>query len=326
MRTASSQSRRSRGGFTLVEILIVIAVIILLLSLLIVGLGYASRTAQSANTRVLMQSVKTGLERFEEEVGYLPPVLGLHRELIEGPVPWAAPGPLPYDEAIQQWYSITSLAEYLVGYGPNTQDGYGSADLGETPFTGIRSPGADGVWGARQDNGIGPLGMRNPPVTGRVYGPYIELGNPRLLAGVHKTATGYSIHLPGEPGYDEADPKAIVDYWGRPIFYFRKVYPAGAPTQSFRAVDRDGDGVPDAVPSLADVFRLRPFTLPEGAEVDESVMLAGLPDARDDTTTTYALRSAEFALLSGGSDLALDETMRSDPDELNRDNIVELGP
>jgi hypothetical protein len=168
--------------------------------------------------------------------------------------------------------------------------------------------------------------MRNPPVTGRVYGPYIELANPRLLAGVHKTASGYSIHLPGEPGYDEADPKAIVDYWGKPIFYFRKVYPAGAPTQAFRAVDRNGDGEPDPMPTLADVYRLRPFTLPEGAEVDESALAIGLPDARGDTTSTYALRSAEFALLSGGSDLALDETMRSDPDELNRDNIVELGP
>ncbi len=64
-------------------------------------------------------------------------------------------------QALQQWHSITSPAEYLVGSGDRSADGYGicgnlpdvmPADLKpgqrETPREGIRSPGIDGVWGA----------------------------------------------------------------------------------------------------------------------------------------------------------------------------------
>ena len=64
-----------RAGFTLVELLIVMAVIIVLLSLLIVGLNFATKTAQGANTTALMQSINQALVRFQDDVGYLPPVL-----------------------------------------------------------------------------------------------------------------------------------------------------------------------------------------------------------------------------------------------------------
>ena len=63
-------------GFTIVELLIVIAVIILLLSILIVAVNAATRTAQSASTRTLMNSMKQALVRFKADIGYYPPVLG----------------------------------------------------------------------------------------------------------------------------------------------------------------------------------------------------------------------------------------------------------
>ncbi|MHC4786270.1 MAG: type II secretion system protein, partial [Planctomycetota bacterium] len=66
----------SRGtrGFTIVELLIVIAVIIMLMGILIVAINAATRTAQGANTRSLMSSIKQGLVRFRADMGYLPPV------------------------------------------------------------------------------------------------------------------------------------------------------------------------------------------------------------------------------------------------------------
>ena len=45
-----------------------------------------------------------------------------------------------------------------------------------------------------------------------------------------------------------------------------------------------------------------------------------------DTSSTFELQSAEFALLSPGPDLRADPNVRVDFDEFNRDNIVELGP
>jgi hypothetical protein len=63
--------------------------------------------------------------------------------------------------ALQNWYSVTSLAEYLIGAGDRSADGYGIcgelpdpvptdplAGQRELPRAGIRSPGMDGVWGA----------------------------------------------------------------------------------------------------------------------------------------------------------------------------------
>ena len=64
-------------------------------------------------------------------------------------------------KALQKWHSVTSPAEYLLGWGDRSGDGYGicgtlpdippaSPKPGqrEVPRDGLRSPGADGVWGA----------------------------------------------------------------------------------------------------------------------------------------------------------------------------------
>ena len=76
--------------------------------------------------------------------------------------------------ALQNWYSVTTLAEYLIGAGDRSQDGYGiCGELPDTvpadplpgqrelPRAGIRSPGMDGVWGAA----LQPI-YSNPDVSG----------------------------------------------------------------------------------------------------------------------------------------------------------------
>jgi hypothetical protein len=64
-------------------------------------------------------------------------------------------------KALQRWHSVTTPAEYLLGWGDRSADGYGicgtlpeippptlKAGQREVPRDGIRSPGLDGVWGA----------------------------------------------------------------------------------------------------------------------------------------------------------------------------------
>lgn len=341
---ASFSARRAtrRCGFTMVELMIVVAVIILLLSILIVGMNKAVRGAQSANTRALMGSMKQGLVAFKEDHGYLPPVLNVDRGLefsfstgnsFHGPDPTAG----TYAEDVQDWYSITSMADYLIGWDHGLHDGYGEAPngsyAGELPRTGIRSPGGDGAWGSTiYGSQRGALADRNPSIEGRRFGPYLELKDERLLGSTDGTidaATGqYKVSFPGEPGYNADDPHVIVDYWGTPIRYYRPAYPPGALNSAYPKVEVTNaynHTVP--LPTLSDVFLLRPYELEEGNAIN------GLADEQTggsmnngDPTSVRELLSAEFALHSSGPDRTSEPTQRVDDDEFNRDDIVELGP
>ena len=180
-----TKARRYEGkaAFTIIEMLVVIGVVVVLLSLLMVAVNAATRIGQVANTQTLMNSIKQALIRFEGDIGYLPPVLGapvdeafdfdpqdhVLRKLF-GPRGfdgmWGDPDDLTpdhptttgefapntsYVDNIQEWYSYTSLAEYLLGYGNHYQDGYGIDPAAavqldwdtETPALGIRNPERD---------------------------------------------------------------------------------------------------------------------------------------------------------------------------------------
>ena len=248
-------------GFTIVELLIVIAVIILLLSILIVAVNAATRTAQSASTRTLMNSMKQALVRFKADIGYYPPVLGdvsptdftpdnhdlrklfdpRGEDLIAGTaddilplMPDGSPNP-NYSLNVQAWYSVATPADYLIGYGNDQQDAYDGL--------GIRHPGPDAVWEATIYGAAdGSLGARNagtgPASAGKVYGQYLELKDERLLAttdGSTDANGNLILFFPGEGNYNPDHPKIIVDYWGNPIRYYRQVYPVGAIKHGYRA-------------------------------------------------------------------------------------------
>lgn len=332
----NSRQRRSTAGFTVVEMLIVVAIVILLLSILIVALSAAARSSQKASTSVRMEAMKRGLVQFKSDVGYYPPILNMQRGLnLTASLDPINPA---YRNAVQDYYSVTTPAEYLMGYGPRAQDGFG-APIGnntdsERPPFGIRPPGEDGVWGA-VDNPFsgqpanGSLTSRNPKFTGDIFGPYLDLSDDRLLAcidGTFDPSGKLNVYFPGEAGYNDAGTKVIVDYWGRPIHYYRRPYPIGGIRSGFRQVDRNNDGLADPVPSLGDIWVLRPFEIPPGMDV------TGIPDGAGDTATTNALNTADFALFSAGPDLAFQAKVRYDDPSIdasykfnNRDNIVELG-
>lgn len=336
MRPTHSQSPTARGAFTIVEILVVIALVLVLLSLVVVAVGSATRSAQRTNTVALMNSISQGLIHFREDVGYLPPVLDTQRNIRWADLDDRTNGPDPtasatYESQIQDWYSITSLAEYLIGYGDETEDGYDGP--------GIRNPGTDGFWGATVSHGPIPgqpgtfeyrrayfqSDISTTARQGQVYGPYLQLRDERLLGavapGAEANANGnYQVFFPGEAGYDASWPKVIVDYWGEPIRYYRKPYPLGGINRGYRAVRQSGDDFRAEPPTLADIYLLRPWQV-RGSEIDTR-----FSDEADDTTATLDLQSAEFGLFSSGPDRRFDQRYRVDREtEFNQDNIVELG-
>lgn len=311
-----------------------IGVIVLLVSVLTVALAASKRASHNAHTRSLMGSLRQGLVRFKEDVGYLPPVLTLERDLLRPPDP-AAPS---YVQQVQDYFSVTTIAEYLLGYGNHNHDGWGVVNPGgaeswpeERPPLGIRHPQSDGVWGATiygMQQGLFADRMKgiNPETIdkGRVYGPYFEIKDERLLASTNGTFTNtpegpqLNLFFPGEGAYDPDHPKVLADYWGRPIRYYRQVHAPGSLQAPLRSFDPD-----NPAPTLADVIALRPVDLATGSETDVPPSFA---DAAGDTTASFPLRTAEFALFSPGSDRKFHPGYRYDPAGFNKDNVVEVGP
>jgi type II secretory pathway pseudopilin PulG len=352
-------SARTRSGlprriaFTIIELLVVVTIIIVLVGLLVVAINQASRASQRTSTIALMDSIAKGLERFKGDIGYYPPVLGVPyttsgqqgmpspdelRRLYPGSVPNPDVGYTggSFSDHMQEYYSTCTIADYLLGWDVGLNDGYGYPAQNESPPAGIRHPSTDGVWDATvapaPPPADGSLAARNPATQGKVWGPYIEV-NDDVLAGVVYGPSGLQTYFPGDvlPAGVTWDtvPKAIVDYWGMPIRYYRRPYPPGAIGQSYRAVDRSTppDGIADPVPTLSDVFVLRPWEIKPGSESPNH-----LADDDGKTASTRDLDAAEFGLLSAGPDksvnqrVAVDAVNAPNDQQVNKDNIVKVGP
>lgn len=352
-------------AFTLTELLVVVAIVVLLLGTLFVAINAASKRAQIAKTQFLMNTISAGLAQFNTDFGYHPPVLG--RKDTGGGANALGRDVVRYNDNVvaggndiqrqQNWYSYTTLAEYLLGYGHRGEDGYGiqrNPTTGqpypsapnplpkENPPFGIRSPGTDGCWGAIDAPQAGflnfkgyyrarnPMRVAAPPAVtgttwnaqlfdGRVYGPYIDTIDERLIGGL----TGFDVS--GRPSIVTNDqlgpnsavnfdtlPKCILDYWGEPIAYYRTPY--GGDDLRSNVPAQDGGFL-----DLGDVFVLREW------EIDTSEQNQGAADVSGDTSSSAALKGASFALVSRGGDRAYDRTVRRDVGEFNKDNVVQAG-
>jgi hypothetical protein len=245
--------------------------------------------------------------------------------------------------ALQRWCSATTVPEYLLGLGDRSQDGYGvimesngslPTDTGtpgyrEQPTLGIRNPGQDGAWGSvlnprPNTAGNGLFASRNLAASGaaagntdstttflrgKSLGPYIEVKAESELGAIQRIDNGIPIAVKtGDSGYFDSAPKCLLDYFGKPIVFYRRGYLNGDP----RSTDRSW--------SLADVVALRPQRFNAGEDVD------AMPDAQGDTSANRAALAAEYALFSSGPDQSWDPTTRADAQGYNEDNIVRFGP
>jgi prepilin-type N-terminal cleavage/methylation domain-containing protein len=66
---------RTRGGFTIIELLVAIAVIAVLIGLIIVVGRRAIQSARALAARQTITSMKQGIEQFKQDHGFLPPLI-----------------------------------------------------------------------------------------------------------------------------------------------------------------------------------------------------------------------------------------------------------
>ena len=116
-------------GFTLTELMMTISIIIILVSALSLALNSARTSAMAADTTSRLTTLKMATIRFRDDIGYLPAVLDMNRNLA--PLPefpdFSTGGSLTgYRYVNQSWHSITSPAEFFLGYG-EFRSGHASA-------------------------------------------------------------------------------------------------------------------------------------------------------------------------------------------------------
>jgi len=64
--------RRKHRGFTLVEVLLVVAILVMLAGVVIFALGRTPEKTKIKLTRVMVEQVCTGLERYKQDIGHYP--------------------------------------------------------------------------------------------------------------------------------------------------------------------------------------------------------------------------------------------------------------
>lgn len=351
---------RTRPGFTITEMLVTVGVIVVLASILITALSAASRTAQKGKTDFLMQSIKSGIEGFRADHGYIPPVLGNNgtnegspgfgRDLLELPTDGDNFGQAA--RAYNGWYSYTSLPEYLLGYDDRRMDGYGYVappivplsqnDPGsrEFPALGMRSPGPDGYWNATlnprvSDNGylfinrnpgnLGNLSFSNSTqIPGKVYGPYIDLKDDSVIGELTGLRADDGNALVARQEFDAVLTPGSDGYGtGNKPKVFLDYW--GNPIRFYRRIpfNISNPARERTDLNLGDIICLRPFDFENGEDVQSDFV-----DGNGDVFTSRALQTAEFALFTAGPDRrSYDEIRRFDgDDEYNKDNIVKVGP
>jgi type II secretory pathway pseudopilin PulG len=307
-------------------LLITISLIVILVSILTLALGAARTAAQVAETQSRLTALKQATVRFKSDVGYYPAVLDDQRNLAAFPIypsPTSGSPQQMYRYQVQEWNSITSPAEFLVGYGNQAHDGYGrlpgagsgDASWEEIPRFGIRHPNVDGVWRASEGGtalsdgsigtGDGLLTERLPSPRGKLFGPYLEIENEQMYGRLVFETDGETpktdpvtgqikVFYPGDPDYLIDNPMIIVDTWGTPIRYYRTLYPNPEPIFNQDLPPRSGIArvFPPSNnynrPLLSDFIALRPFKFDPNKVIDTTLpdYMGGFDDAVGDTSTT----------------------------------------
>lgn len=302
-------ARARRSAFTLIELLVVIVVLALLVG--IAGAVYTGAISGSrrAATEQFMRGLTVAIEQFENDFGYLPPLLAPD-DMVTSQQGWSSTNPaseldeFEFVDPIAQsdpntalrnarYMSVVSLPLYLIGVGelapvdyqpdddPNRHDGFAGP--------GIRNPGADKSWGGAR---VRDLDSHRPAFTGRSYGPYVDIGagrNWRRLGDLraHAANAAEEALLPAEL----EDPQVrqfwtFADLWGTQIRYYRSWPTRDRNNPTKRTIDR---------------IPLELFSA-------ETIQGSFDGDGDFDVSLELDLLNAKYALLSAGPDEVFADT------------------
>jgi prepilin-type N-terminal cleavage/methylation domain-containing protein len=137
--------RRLRAGFTIMELMVTIAILLVLVAILTAALNGAKNTAKVSMVGAQISALSSAIEIYHSDFESYPP-----SDQANG---WGFTQPLHSGSA--------ALAEALMGYLPFSSDGAGSDATNTT-----NSKATDGGYGFRL----------NANGNGRVYGPYMTTG------------------------------------------------------------------------------------------------------------------------------------------------------
>lgn len=144
--------RNERKGFTLIEILIVVAIIAILASVVLVGIGPTQKSARDARRISDLRQVQNAAELYYNKCGYYP-----------GGVQGSGTPPCTAFTAITTW---ATLSTNIVGSGLGITNALPDDPLGGSThyFYGAPAPGTSYTMGATLENGA------NSALTGDIDG------------------------------------------------------------------------------------------------------------------------------------------------------------
>ncbi len=87
----ASTPRRHRGGFTLIEVLLVLVILVVLSSIAVMAYGPAQKRANINAAKTQMGLLKGALERYKMELQTYPPTLDCLWNNVDGSPEWGGP-------------------------------------------------------------------------------------------------------------------------------------------------------------------------------------------------------------------------------------------
>ncbi len=319
-RTFSPSSRRVRA-FSLVEVLVVIAILAVLTGILLIVTTRVSGAAETARAQAQLQSIAQAIQAFETDFNEVPPLVpefdaagnvveGVFTPRLLASATNAETGDVLIANRYQSEYSLTV---YLLGIGrfDPIDAPEGDTGVGDTDFRGhdgvigpgYKAPGATLAWKdpneLRRAGGFGLNDLNGdahrPRTTGRTYGPYLDIATVSENLDYDPERGLWLIRGPGDV----------------PIRYYRDW-----PTR-----DPDEPENPDRSNASRTPFELW------NAEMFRTFSLGGADQIALDNPELYAsdpeLLSADYALLAAPE--AIDELLELDSwVELNEDGELDL--
>lgn len=204
-----------RGGFTLVELSVVIVVIVILISLVMVAAGRALRDSRVAAERLLLVSLNQAVEQFKQQFGFPPPLV--NDDIDDPPMNpgtnpiWPDPNtayirPRVRDSAFlrserrpdEPRYSEYSLPYYLIGVLDSDDMSSGNPPIDGVAGPGFTRPNEDGTF-SRKGQTFAPFvdaGVRKRLVTENAAQGRIEIVDRWYVPNANWPAIRYYRWLP----------------------------------------------------------------------------------------------------------------------------------